>query len=156
VWSKLSSLKGSDRRAKVRAVAAFIGILLKQLNLWQIWSVFILDVCLICFTYNHIKMVQILTFLRPFQVTEFLYTHRHYFLGWAQMPFDYITKHRTSSSWFGFIGVIKNICHVIYRYKRLLLILSSLWTNWGHNDTNKLLNYALNNDLYRLCISSTF
>ena len=36
-------------------------------------------------TYNHIKMVQILTILRPFKVTEFLYTHRHLLLGGARM-----------------------------------------------------------------------
>ena len=37
------------------------------------------------YVYNHIKMVQILTIIRPFKVTELLYTHRHFSLGGARM-----------------------------------------------------------------------
>ena len=68
-------------------MAAFTGMLLNFniSNLFKLWRFFYLRCCLICSTYNHIKMLQIFTILRPFKATEFLYTHRHLLLGGARI-----------------------------------------------------------------------
>ena len=66
-------------------MAAFRGMLLNfNFESFLTLEIFYLGGCLICSTYNHIKMVLILTILRPFKVTEFRYTHRHFLLGGAR------------------------------------------------------------------------